>query len=80
MCDVLPREVVAQLPTCAERGGFGTTGGGSEYSHTATIVEDLDRRSTLVVLTADWTLQAEGVAFALLDGLAGGELADVPGG
>jgi CubicO group peptidase (beta-lactamase class C family) len=77
--DVLPDGVVQQLPMCGDTGAFGTAGGGSEFSHTATLEKDLGRDRTLVVLSADWDFSAEDVAFALIGNLQeGDELPAVP--
>jgi CubicO group peptidase (beta-lactamase class C family) len=80
ICDgVLPDSVVQQLYHCGDKGAYGSAGGGSEYSHTATLEKDLERDMTLVVLSADWDFSAEDVAFALIDSLLeGGDLPAVP--
>lgn len=65
--DVLPDAVVRQLPYCGETGAFGTAGGGSAFSHTASWEKDLDSGMELIVLSAEWEFPAEEMAFALID-------------
>lgn len=70
--DVLPQEVVQQLGYCGTSGGYGTAGGGSEFSHTASLEKDLDHDMLVIVLSAGWGHPAEEIAFALVDHLVGG--------
>jgi hypothetical protein len=65
--------VVRQLLYCGETGAYGTAGGGSDFSHTATWEKNLESGMQLLVLSAGWELSAEELAFGLLDHLLEGE-------